>query len=264
MAGQGLETVRTAGARASLAGRRFPASAKKGVFLDPDGSFRPGEMIVQFQPSLSPAAVESMAEGLSLEIQSRAPGQVCLVRLARGIATLQEGVIDKSIRDRTLEVIEELNSRSEVIYAQPNHLLRIEGAITPDDPFLPRMWHFENIFVPEAWEITTGSPDIVVAVIDTGAKFNHPDLGSRLTGGQADFIEDPQNSLDGDGRDFDAEDPGDDPNGQNSSYHGNHVAGTIGAVTNNGLGVAGVNHVSPLMIVRVVGAEGVGSEFDIY
>ena len=264
VAGQGLETVRTAGPRASLAGRRFSASAKKGVFLDPDGSFRPGEMIVQFQPSLSPAAVESMAEGLSLEIQSRAPGQICLVRLARGIATLQEGVIDKSIRDRTLEVIEELNSRSEVIYAQPNHLLRIEGAITPDDPFLPRMWHFENIFVPEAWEITTGSPDIVVAVIDTGAKFNHPDLGPRLTGGQADFIEDPQNSLDGDGRDFDAEDPGDDPNGQNSSYHGNHVAGTIGAVTNNGLGVAGVNHVSPLMIVRVVGAEGVGSEFDIY
>ena len=262
--GQGLEAVHAAGSRASLAERRFPASARKGVLLDPQGSFRPGEMIVQFQPSLSAAAVGSMVERLSLEIGTRAPGQICLVRFPRGMATLQKGVIDQSIRDRTLEVIEELNARSEVIYAQPNHLLRIEGAITPDDPFLPRMWHFSNIFVPEAWEITTGSPDIVVAVLDTGAKFNHPDLGPRLTGGQADFIGDPQNSLDGDGRDFDAEDPGDDPLGQNSTYHGSHVAGTIGAVTNNNLGVAGVNQVSPLMIVRAVGAEGVGSEFDIY
>ena len=264
VAGQGLETVHTVGARVSLAGRRFPASTKKGVVLDPDGSFRAGEMIVKLQPSLSAAAVESMAETLSLEIDTRAPGQICLVRLPRGIATLQKGVIEKSMRDRTLEAIEELNARSEVVYAQPNHLLRIEGAITPDDPFLPLMWHFSNIFVPEAWEITTGSPDIVVAVLDTGAKFNHPDLGPRLTGGQADFIGDPQNSLDGDGRDFDAEDPGEDPLGQNSNYHGSHVAGTIGAVTNNNLGVAGVNQVSPLMIVRVVGAEGTGTEFDIY
>ena len=263
-AGQGLEAVHTVGSRASLAGRRFPASAKKGVVLDPDGSFRAGEMIVKFQPSLGSAAVESMAQALSLEIDTRAPDQICLLRFPRGTATLQKGAINKSMRDRTLEVIEELNSRSEVIYAQPNHLARIEGAITPDDPFLPLMWHFSNIFVPEAWEITTGSPDIVVAVIDSGAKFNHPDLGPRLTGGQADFIVDPQNSLDGDGRDFDAEDPGDDPEEQNSVYHGSHVAGTIGAVTNNDLGVAGVNQVSPLMIVRVVGAEGTGTDFDIY
>ncbi len=58
--------------------------------------------------------------------------------------------------------------------------------------------------------------------------------------------------------------PGDDPEGTNSSYHGTHVAGTIGAVTNNNLGVAGVNQVSPLMIVRTQGAEGVGTEFEIY
>ena len=56
----------------------------------------------------------------------------------------------------------------------------------------------------------------------------------------------------------------DDPEGTNSSYHGTHVAGTIGAVTNNNLGVAGVNQVSPLMIVRTQGAEGVGTEFEIY
>ena len=262
--GQGLESAGVAPIGASRAARRFPASAKKGVILDPDGSFQPGELIVEFEPSLSPASVESMAPGLSLEIDTRAPDQICLVRFPRGIATLQKGVIDQSIRDRTLEVIEELNSRSEVIYAQPNHLHLVEGAITPDDPFLPLMWHFSNIFVPEAWEITIGSPDIVVAVIDSGAKFNHPDLGPRLTAGQADFIGDPQNSLDGDGRDFDADDPGDDPSQQNSVYHGTHVAGTIGAVTNNDLGVAGVNQVSPLMIVRAVGAEGSGTEFDIY
>ena len=262
--GQTLEALYGVGARAGLAGGRFPASARKGVVLDPEGSFRPGEMIVKFQPSLSPAGVESMADSLSLEIDTRAPGQICLVRLPRGLATLQKGVIDKSIRERTLEVIEELNSRSEVVYAESNFVVQSQGAATLNDPFLPLMWHFDNIFVPEAWEITTGNPDIVVAVLDSGARFDHPDLGSRLTGGQADFIGDPQSSLDGDGRDFDAEDPGDDPLGQNSSYHGTHVAGTIGAVTNNDLGVAGINQVSPLMIIRVTGAGGAGTVFDIY
>ena len=262
--GQTLEALYGVGARAGLAGGRFPASARKGVVLDPEGSFRPGEMIVKFQPSLSPAGVESMADSLSLEIDTRAPGQICLVRLPRGLATLQKGVIDKSIRERTLEVIEELNSRSEVVYAEPNFVVQSQGAATLNDPFLPLMWHFDNIFVPEAWEITTGNPDIVVAVLDSGARFDHPDLGSRLTGGQADFIGDPQSSLDGDGRDFDAEDPGDDPLGQNSSYHGTHVAGTIGAVTNNDLGVVGINQVSPLMIIRVTGAGGAGTVFDIY
>ena len=263
-AGQGLEEVRAGATQTGLAPHRFPASSRKGVFLDWDGSFRPGEMIVKFQSSLSPADVESMADSLSLEIDTRAPAEICLLRFPQGIATLKKGLIDKSMRERTLEVVEELNYRSEVIYAQPNHLYQVEGAMTPDDPFLPLMWHFNNIFVPEAWEITTGSEDIVVAVIDTGAKFDHPDLGPRLTGGQADFINDLQNSLDGDGRDFDADDPGDDPSGQNSTYHGTHVAGTIGAVTNNNLGVAGVNQGSPLRIVRVVGAEGSGAEFDIY
>ncbi len=263
-AGQGLEAVFPGRIRAAYPVRGFPASAAKGVFLDPDGNFRAGEMIVRFQSSLSPAALESMADSFSLEIDTRAPGEICLLRFPRGPATLSQELRDGPLRDRTLDVIEELNSRSEVVYAQPNHLFGVDGAITPDDPFLPLMWHFSNIFVPEAWEITTGSEDIVVAVIDSGAKFDHPDLGPRLTGGQADFINDPQNSLDGDGPDFDADDPGDDPLGQSSVYHGSHVAGTIGAVTNNALGVAGANQVSPLMIVRVVGAEGVGSEFDIY
>ena len=104
-AGQSLEGLR-AGAlpEGETSTRRFPASAKKGVFLDPNGSFRSGEMIVKFQPSLSAAAIESMAGRLSLEIDTRAPEQVCLLRLRRGIASLQKGVIDKSVKDRTLDL----------------------------------------------------------------------------------------------------------------------------------------------------------------
>ena len=243
---------------------RFPASRAKGVRLDPEARFRPGEAIVRFNAATTLEGMASVAERMSLQIRSRAPGGVCLVRLDEGTIALQRSGRRVALQKTTLEMVEALNSRDDVVYAQPNHLFQIEGANTPNDTLFRFMWHFNNVFIPEAWEITTGSPAIVVAVIDSGAKTDHPDLGPRLTAGQADMIDDPQNSLDGDGRDFDADDPGDDPEGTNSSYHGTHVAGTIGAVTNNNLGVAGVNQVSPLMIVRTQGAEGVGTEFEIY
>ena len=122
-----------------------------------------------------------------------------------------------------------------------------------------------GINMPAAWNITTGSSSIAVAVVDTGALPNHPDLAGRFLPGY-DMIGDAQVGNDGNGRDSDASDPGDwittSENSvgyfigcgvSGSSWHGTHVAGTIGAVPNNGAGIVGINWVSGIVPVRVLG-----------
>jgi serine protease len=112
-----------------------------------------------------------------------------------------------------------------------------------------------------AWDITTGSAAIVVAVLDTGVRFDHPDLAAKLLAGY-DFISDPAVSNDGDGRDPDASDPGDYSGTDNSSWHGTQTAGLIGAATNNGIGIAGAGRDVMLLPVRVLGKGG-GYDSDI-
>ena len=133
----------------------------------------------------------------------------------------------------------------------------------PDDPQYPSQWSLSSTFGPDpasgigvegAWSVTPGSDDIVVAVIDSGI-LPHPDISARLITG-ADLINDPTFSNDGDGRDSDNTDEGDSCEGRPSSWHGLHVAGTIGASTNNGTGVAGIDQRARVQPVRALGTCG--------
>jgi serine protease len=142
----------------------------------------------------------------------------------------------------------------DVLYAEPD--LRMVALRAPNDSAYPQQWHYfepaGGINLPAAWDRTVGSSSITVAVIDTGL-VPHPDLAGRSVAGW-DFILDPTFAQDGGGRDADPSDPGDfGCNGSSSSWHGTHVAGTIGAASDNGLGVAGVNWVSKIQTVRVLG-----------
>jgi serine protease len=132
---------------------------------------------------------------------------------------------------------------------------------------------FGGINAPAAWDITTGSANTVVAVLDTGYTA-HPDLQDRLLPGY-DFISDADIANDGDGREADASDPGDwvtsadltlskfkDCKASNSSWHGTAVAGVIGASTQNGRDVAGVDWNARILPVRVLGKCG-GQNSDI-
>lgn len=157
--------------------------------------------------------------------------------------------------------IKALRARPEVRYAEPNGLMQLQAV--PNDPGYPFQWHYPQINLPQAWDITTGSPEVIVAVIDTGVS-PHSDLAANVRYDLgADLIRDPLRSCDGDGVDLDARDPGDGcGRPRPSSFHGTHVAGTVAAVSNNAQGVAGVSWNSKIMPVRVLGRDG-GDLFDI-
>ena len=218
----------------------------------------PGEIIVAFRQEFLPASAQPRAEilaaGLPLQAQrALGPARAHLYR-AQG-----------ADRPRTIEVIEELNQRADVLYAQPNYIYH--PLRTPDDPGFDLQWHYPALNLPAAWDITVGSSSTVVAVVDTGILFDsddpsrqHPDLDGKVLPG-FDFITDSRISVDGDGRDDNAFDNGDEPAGQ-SSYHGSHVAGTIAAATDNASGVAGVDWSARILPIRALGAGG-GSSIDI-
>jgi subtilisin family serine protease len=160
------------------------------------------------------------------------------------------------------EAVSDLEQRDGVLYAEPDHA--IHQTATPDDPLFPREWGLGVIRAPDAWDVTTGSPSVAVAVVDTGMDATDPDLAPNLytnpgeSGGgrETNGIDD-----DGDGRiddvhGWDFVDGDNQP--QDGNGHGTHVAGTVGARGNDGNGVAGVSWSTSLMPLRVLDDSGSG------
>jgi serine protease len=179
---------------------------------------------------------------------------------------------------------EKLRQSPGVEYALPDQ--RRFPLLTPADPYYPNQWHYQSPVgvggganLPAAWDITTGSASVNVAVIDTGI-ITHADLAGRIVPGY-NFIHDKLVANNGIGRSADpadlgdwitaAEDAGTDPVSKDffkgcgvsdSSWHGSHVAGTIGAASDNGAGVSGITWGSKILPVRVLGKCG-GYDSDI-
>jgi serine protease len=153
--------------------------------------------------------------------------------------------------------LKQLRNDPAVLYAQPDYIKqRLE--VVPNDPYFSQLqWEYTHpvggIAATTAWDTSQGE-GAVVAVLDTGYA-DHSDLNANLVPGY-DFIVDEQVAGDGDGRDADPHDPGDWAGGYASSWHGTHVAGTVAAVTNNGIGLAGVAYKAKVQPVRVLGHGG--------
>ena len=130
------------------------------------------------------------------------------------------------------------------------------AAFIPQDAYYAKQWHLwseHGINAPGAWAVTTGSKNVVVAVLDTGIT-KHPDLDSQVVAGY-DFVSSAASARDGDGWDSDPTDMGDYSGAESSSWHGTHVAGIIAAAANN-IGVIGVAPGVKIQPVRVLGSEG--------
>ena len=179
----------------------------------------------------------------------------------------------KLSRAELFALAKQIEQDPSVAYAEIDEIA--QPLFTPNDPdYLNHQWHYQapatypgGANLPTAWDLSTGS-GVVVAVIDTGYR-PHADLAANLLPGY-DFISADSPGVfttanDGDGRDSDASDPGDwalagacgsGSPASNSSWHGTHVTGTIAAVTNNGVGVAGVAFGAKVLPVRVLGVCG--------
>jgi hypothetical protein len=171
------------------------------------------------------------------------------------------------------EAIKFYRAHPDVLYAEPNWIVKTQA--TPDDPRLGVLWGLHNtgqnggipdadIDGPEAWDITTGSRDVVVAVIDTGIDYTHQDLSANMFRNTLDCN---ANGIDDDGNGyiddcFGIDTANDDTDPMDDHFHGTHLAGTIGALGNNGVGVVGVNWAVRLLACKFVTAVGLGTVAD--
>ena len=167
-----------------------------------------------------------------------------VIRIPRKLDRVEAGVLMRQIAaDPAVE------------YVEVDQLL--QHALTPNDPRYSQQWGYSNanagIRANQAWDLATGA-GVVVAVLDTGST-SHSDLNANTIAGY-DMISDASVGGDGNGRDSNPADPGDFYNGNPSSWHGTHVAGTVAAVTNNGVGVAGTAFDAQVSHVRVLGRGG--------
>jgi subtilisin family serine protease len=146
-------------------------------------------------------------------------------------------------------VAKKLNALGEVAWAEPNRWR--EATIVPNDPRFPAQWGLTRIDCPAAWDLTVGSPSIVVAVLDTGVDLNHPELAPLLVPGR-DLVDFAPGSIPKAGWVFEGDFTGADAIPQDEVGHGTHVAGTVCSLSNNGTGVAGVAWDVRLMPVKVL------------
>lgn len=234
------------------------------------------QMIVQFTEEatgnkMAEAAVDgriqqlSLATGTDLQYFRAMSGDAHVLKLPAALPAAEAEALAA-----------ELARQPGVLYAEPDYMRQVISdtpirvaapLLAPNDPQYGSQWHYnyvagtsEGLNLPAAWNITTGVNTIVVAVIDTGI-LPHTDLAGRTVAGY-DFIADTFVANDGNGRDNNPADPGDwiltnECGGfhaaQDSSWHGTHVAGTIGAASNNNVGVAGVDWNAKILPVRVLG-----------
>ncbi|MBL4635139.1 MAG: S8 family serine peptidase [Kofleriaceae bacterium] len=226
--------------------------------------FIPGEVIVTFNPKFvhQKSTIQSAAQTMGMHHTRANLGRASLMRSNPQITAASTSATDysglKPAKD-ALAMAKLWEARSDVLSATPNYLY--QASSVPNDEHYPKQWHYPAINLPQAWDHVPDASSTIVAVIDTGVILSHPDLNDNLVAG-FDFISDPNRARDGDGIDSNPDDVGDSANPGQSSYHGTHVAGTVSAESNNGIGGAGVAQGARIMPLRVLGAGG-GSSYDI-
>jgi subtilase family protein/List-Bact-rpt repeat protein/fibronectin type III domain protein/fervidolysin-like protein/HYDIN/CFA65/VesB family protein len=238
------------------------------VFL-PDGS-----AMAQAPPRYDPDTILVRFKGSALA-QEKALTHALMGAQAHKHFALVEGL--QAVRipkgSHVKDAIKFYRQQPAVLYAEPNWIVHTQA--TPNDPRFGELWGLHNtgqsggardadIDAPEAWDVTTGSSDVVVAVIDTGIDYTHPDLAANMFRNTLDCN---NNGIDDDGNGqiddcFGIDTANNDSDPMDDGDHGTHVAGTIGAVGDNGVGVSGVNRTVRLMPCKFLDSAGSGTVAD--
>ncbi len=231
--------------------------------------FVKGELLVKFSPGVTTQAIATSISQLG----AQSVEEISAIGVQKiKIATTQS----------VNEAADKFRALSNVVYAEPNYIYHAFN--TPNDPSFNNLWGLNNtgqtggledadIDAPEAWDITTGSDQVIIGVIDTGADYKHSDLEANIyTNSGEDAWTNPDDPSSGNGIDDDGNGKVDDWKGWNfisdsnnpmdDNMHGTHVSGTIGAVGNNNVGVAGVNWTVKIMPLKFLGSDGSGNTDD--
>jgi serine protease len=256
-------------------------------------------VIVKFKAGSSLVKAQALPPAVEAAVRVGALGARLGLPMSTGAAVSDLAQVVFASGVTSAELAQRLAQESDVEYAVPDERRQIFGA--PSDPLYAAgvpgngpevgQWYLRaptgdvqsSLNIEGAWAVTTGSPDVVVAVVDTGVRYEHPDLLSVAVGGKLlpgyDMTSDPDMANDGDGRDSDPSDPGDwvtqaelsqrgspffrcTTSPERSSWHGTQVSGLIAALTNNGIGMAGTAPGVRVLPVRVLGKCG-GYDSDI-
>lgn len=229
----------------------------------PQADAVPGEFIVRLKPNVVSMSSTQLSNALGAYVKSSIPSQHIVV-------------VKRPMFETTYSAVKTLAQNDLVDVVEPNYIYK--ASRTPDDPMLGQLWGLKNIGqkdssgkvgvagvdvgMEQAWDIETGSDKMLVAVIDTGIDFNHPDLKDNLWTNLAELngkagVDDDNNGVIDDIHGFNAITG--DGNAQDDQGHGSHCSGTIGAKGNDGKGIVGVNWNVKIMAVKFLDKNGSGT-----
>lgn len=199
----------------------------------------PDQIIVKYKPGQSPEELSSAGktgERENLLSSLKEIGVVSQKKLFDSESSLIGNYYVLSLKKGISipDAYKQMTRVPQVENAAPDYILKVQEA--PNDPYYPQMWNLPMMHLSEAWDLVHTNKRATVAVIDTGVDYNHEDLSGVVTKGK-NFIAGNMNPLDDQG-------------------HGTHVAGTIGGVTNNGIGISGVSWGAKILAIKACDKNG--------
>ncbi len=230
------------------------------------------QLIVKLKPveGSANARPQAMSRDLMFNLSAKTAANLTYKRPMAGDAHLVKLPKAMSLAEAQT-FAQAVSQQAEVAYAEPDRMVHAAMTTPNDTYFAEYQWNMQSstayagaINAVNAWDLTTGSTNTTIAVVDTGITSDHAEFSGRFhsyvqkngyTDIGIDMISDSTSAADGDDRDWDPYDSAGD-------WHGTHVAGILGATGNNGIGVAGVDWQARILPVRVLGASG-GSLSDV-
>lgn len=211
----------------------------------------PGEFLVKLKPGASAQAAMAASNSRALNLQAKPVGSATSGIVLMHTSTSGVGASSVGNEAQTLSA---LRANPAVLYAEPNYIVKlnlpgndpaqplVRAEQGPNDPLLSKEWHLPKIDAMHGWAAdpaNSGNKDLILSIVDTGVDTNHPDLKDKLLPGY-NTVDDTPEVADGNG-------------------HGTHCATNAAAMTNNGIGIAGVAPNVKVLPVQVLSKDGYGS-----